>query len=150
MLYERAVAELPGSYKLWSYYLRERRAHLRSLPNHMPTSRAHRSLSLCFERALVTLHKVCSQLNAQHAHMLEHNTLADTLSSPPRLSAYPLVCISTSRLLLMSVHLIAVHLTLVHSPVHTHTHTHTHTPVRTYRCRAFGKSTWSICARHPI
>mmetsp|Transcript_16009 Transcript_16009/g.48093 ORF Transcript_16009/g.48093 Transcript_16009/m.48093 type:complete len:1025 (+) Transcript_16009:175-3249(+) len=92
-LYRRALRLLPGSYKLWSHYLRERRAALRS-PSYwlgsnasngaeaastatnnttgptatttgqklglscISTSRAHQSVSRCFEQALVTMHKM--------------------------------------------------------------------------------------------
>jgi pre-mRNA-splicing factor SYF1 len=55
LLYERAVAALPGSYKLWHAYLRERVEEARGLP---PGSPAHEALHNTFERALVTMHKM--------------------------------------------------------------------------------------------
>ncbi|CAI7786811.1 unnamed protein product, partial [Closterium sp. NIES-54] len=46
---------LPGSYKLWAAYLKERRAAVRGLPaNHA----AHAALNNAFERALVTMHRM--------------------------------------------------------------------------------------------
>ncbi|CAH8599346.1 unnamed protein product [Schistosoma bovis] len=55
MLYERAVKQLPGSYKLWYRYLRLRRVHSRSL---CPGSILHEETNNAHERALVTMHKM--------------------------------------------------------------------------------------------
>lgn len=55
LLYERAVAALPGSYKLWHAYLQERVAETRGLA---PGSPAFEALHNTFERALVTMHKM--------------------------------------------------------------------------------------------
>lgn len=55
VLYERALRALPGSYKLWNAYLLERLVAARGL---RPDDAAHEALAACFERALVTMHKV--------------------------------------------------------------------------------------------
>jgi pre-mRNA-splicing factor SYF1 len=55
LLYERAVRNLPGSYKLWHAYLRERLEPARGLPAGRPEVE---SLNNAFERALVTMHKM--------------------------------------------------------------------------------------------
>ena len=55
LLYERAVRALPGSYKLWHAYLRERLEPARGLPAGRPEVE---SLNNAFERALVTMHKM--------------------------------------------------------------------------------------------
>ncbi|XP_058079869.1 uncharacterized protein LOC131228057 [Magnolia sinica] len=55
VLYERALRALPGSYKLWHAYLRERLESVRSLPVTHPN---YSSLNNTFERALVTMHKM--------------------------------------------------------------------------------------------
>ncbi|KAJ6811311.1 pre-mRNA-splicing factor SYF1 [Iris pallida] len=55
VLYERALRALPGSYKLWHAYLRERLDLLRPLPVSHP---AYASLNDAFERALLTMHKM--------------------------------------------------------------------------------------------
>jgi pre-mRNA-splicing factor SYF1 len=55
ILYERALRELPGSFKLWYNYLRERKLQVRGLPLNDP---AYDSVNNAFERCLQTLHKV--------------------------------------------------------------------------------------------
>ncbi len=55
LLYERALRALPGSYKLWHAYLRERLETTRDLPAGRPEVEA---LNNTFERALVTMHKM--------------------------------------------------------------------------------------------
>lgn len=55
ILYERAVKALPGSYKLWHAYLRERMETVRDLPIH---HEQYGDLNNTFERALVTMHKM--------------------------------------------------------------------------------------------
>lgn len=55
VIYERAVKALPGSYKLWHAYLRERLDHARPHPIDHP---AYSSLNNTFERALATMHKM--------------------------------------------------------------------------------------------
>lgn len=55
MIYERALRELPGSYKLWSRYLRDRRKQVRALPLAHPGWNAANSVH---ERALVYMHKM--------------------------------------------------------------------------------------------
>jgi len=61
IVYERAVKELPGSYKLWKTYLDLRKQHLskRKLP-YVKAQEEWESVDDCYERALVLLHKVCS------------------------------------------------------------------------------------------
>ena len=54
VVYERAVRELPGSYKLWHGYLRDRVQW--TLTRH-PRSSAWRRTGRAFERALLTIHK---------------------------------------------------------------------------------------------
>ncbi|KAF8983985.1 hypothetical protein BGZ46_009026 [Entomortierella lignicola] len=59
VVYERAVKELPGSYKLWKAYLDQRRQHLTKLE--LPYVKAQvdwESVDDCYERALVLLHKM--------------------------------------------------------------------------------------------
>jgi pre-mRNA-splicing factor SYF1 len=57
IIYERALHELPGSYKLWKLYLDERRARHKALrlPVQHPLAEA---LIRAYERALVFLHKM--------------------------------------------------------------------------------------------
>lgn len=55
IIYERAVKALPGSYKLWHAYLRERLEIVRNLPCTHPQ---FETLNNTFERALVTMHKM--------------------------------------------------------------------------------------------
>ncbi|KAJ1998344.1 pre-mRNA-splicing factor syf1 [Coemansia thaxteri] len=52
VVFERAVQRLPGSYKLWRQYLAHREAQLRA------GSDDPRKVALCFERALLLLHKM--------------------------------------------------------------------------------------------
>ena len=52
LLFERALARLPGSYKLWMAYLEERKKRIRNLP---PTSPAYAQVNQIFERAIVHL-----------------------------------------------------------------------------------------------
>ena len=55
MLYERALKELPGSYKLWYLYLRNL---LKQVRGRCVTDPKHDQVSNCFERALVFMHKM--------------------------------------------------------------------------------------------
>ncbi|KAJ3698708.1 hypothetical protein LUZ61_002413 [Rhynchospora tenuis] len=55
ILYERALKALPGSYKLWHAYLRERLDAVRAFPITHPS---YASLNNTFERALVTMHRM--------------------------------------------------------------------------------------------
>ncbi|CAI9087648.1 OLC1v1021777C1 [Oldenlandia corymbosa var. corymbosa] len=55
VIYERALKYLPGSYKIWYAYLRERLELVRNLP---VTHYKNESLNNTFERALVTMHKM--------------------------------------------------------------------------------------------
>ncbi|PIA40996.1 hypothetical protein AQUCO_02300046v1 [Aquilegia coerulea] len=60
IIYERALKALPGSYKLWHAYLRERLQLVRNLPI-TTTATIHstyETLNNTFERALVTMHKM--------------------------------------------------------------------------------------------
>ena len=55
LLFERALKALPGSYKLWHMYLRERRDKIK---HKCITDPAYESLNNTFERALVFMHKM--------------------------------------------------------------------------------------------
>ena len=55
MLYERALKQLPGSYKLWHAYLKLRMAQVSSLSVLDP---AVKEVNNCFERSLVFMHKM--------------------------------------------------------------------------------------------
>lgn len=55
MVYERALKELPGSYKLWYAYLRTRREQLRGI---CITSPLYEEVNNAHERALVFMHKM--------------------------------------------------------------------------------------------
>ncbi|XP_028758613.1 pre-mRNA-splicing factor SYF1 [Neltuma alba] len=55
VIYERALKALPGSYKIWHAYLRERLDLVRNLPI---THSQYDTLNNTFERALVTMHKM--------------------------------------------------------------------------------------------
>uniref|UniRef100_A0A8B9H3R0 Pre-mRNA-splicing factor SYF1 n=1 Tax=Astyanax mexicanus TaxID=7994 RepID=A0A8B9H3R0_ASTMX len=55
MIYERALKELPGSYKLWYNYLRERRKQVKGK---CVTDPAYEEINNCHERALVFMHKM--------------------------------------------------------------------------------------------
>lgn len=55
VIYERALKALPGSYKLWHAYLRERLDHVRP---HPVSHQAYTALNNTFERALATMHKM--------------------------------------------------------------------------------------------
>ncbi|VDM38472.1 unnamed protein product [Toxocara canis] len=55
MVYERALKELPGSYKLWYNYLRFRR---KQISDKCPTDAAYQRLNNVYERALVFMHKM--------------------------------------------------------------------------------------------
>ncbi len=69
ILYERALRELPGSYKIWIAYLKERKLQVRGRPI---TDPSYEAVNKCFERCLVYLHKVI------HLH---HSVLFPLLSS---------------------------------------------------------------------
>lgn len=55
MLYERAVKELPGSYKIWIRYLRFR---VKQTQEKKINDSSFREANNCFERALVFMHKM--------------------------------------------------------------------------------------------
>jgi hypothetical protein len=55
LLYERALKQLPGSYKLWYKYLKYRR---RLLAEKCPTEVGYEHLNNVYERALVFMYKV--------------------------------------------------------------------------------------------
>ncbi len=55
MVFERALKELPGSYKLWYGYLKARRSQVRS---RCLTDPAYQEVNNAFERALVFMHKM--------------------------------------------------------------------------------------------
>ncbi|KAK8921171.1 hypothetical protein KSP39_PZI019937 [Platanthera zijinensis] len=55
VIYERALKALPGSYKIWNAYLRERLDRVRPLPI---SHDLYNHLNNTFERALVTMHKM--------------------------------------------------------------------------------------------
>ncbi|KAJ2398923.1 pre-mRNA-splicing factor syf1 [Coemansia sp. RSA 2559] len=57
IIYERAVQQLPGSYKLWKSYLDHRTSQL-SKQNPVQFEEEYRKVKLCFERALLHLHKM--------------------------------------------------------------------------------------------
>ncbi|CAG8796679.1 7105_t:CDS:2, partial [Gigaspora rosea] len=56
-VYERALKELPGSYKLWKQYLDLRREQVQDL-NSVKYEKEYLKVNNCFERALVLLHKM--------------------------------------------------------------------------------------------
>ncbi|XP_078091040.1 pre-mRNA-splicing factor SYF1 [Mustelus asterias] len=55
MIYERALKELPGSYKLWYNYLKQRRKQVKG---RCITDPAFEEVNNCHERALVFMHKM--------------------------------------------------------------------------------------------
>ncbi|XP_034477474.1 pre-mRNA-splicing factor syf1 homolog isoform X2 [Drosophila innubila] len=55
LVYERALKELPGSYKIWYNYLRTRRKQVRGK---IPTDPMYEQVNNTFERALVFMHKM--------------------------------------------------------------------------------------------
>ncbi|XP_062128009.1 pre-mRNA-splicing factor syf1 homolog [Drosophila sulfurigaster albostrigata] len=55
LVYERALKELPGSYKIWYNYLRTRRKQVRG---RIPTDPMYEQVNNTFERALVFMHKM--------------------------------------------------------------------------------------------
>lgn len=55
IVYERALKELPGSYKLWYNYLKTRRKQIR---NRCITDPGYEEVNNAFERALVFMHKM--------------------------------------------------------------------------------------------
>lgn len=57
ILYERALKNLPGSYKLWKQYL-ELRLSMISKKNSVTQPDVFRKTTLCFERSLLYLHKM--------------------------------------------------------------------------------------------
>ncbi|XP_055919074.1 pre-mRNA-splicing factor syf1 homolog [Eupeodes corollae] len=54
-IYERALKELPGSYKIWYHYLRARRNQVRGS---CASDVMYEEVNNCFERALVFMHKM--------------------------------------------------------------------------------------------
>ncbi|XP_075758287.1 pre-mRNA-splicing factor SYF1 [Pelodiscus sinensis] len=55
LIYERALKELPGSYKLWYNYLKQRRKQVK---NRCVTDPGYEEVNNCHERALVFMHKM--------------------------------------------------------------------------------------------
>uniref|UniRef100_A0A452IPG3 Pre-mRNA-splicing factor SYF1 n=1 Tax=Gopherus agassizii TaxID=38772 RepID=A0A452IPG3_9SAUR len=55
LIYERALKELPGSYKLWYNYLKQRRKQVK---NRCVTDPSYEEVNNCHERALVFMHKL--------------------------------------------------------------------------------------------
>ncbi|CAG9566666.1 unnamed protein product [Danaus chrysippus] len=55
IIYERALKELPGSFKLWYNYLKLRRKQIRG---RCITDPAYEDVNNCFERSLVFMHKM--------------------------------------------------------------------------------------------
>jgi hypothetical protein len=55
VVFERALKHLPGSYKLWHRYLKDRREQLKG---HSPLGAAANQTVVVFERALVYMHKM--------------------------------------------------------------------------------------------
>lgn len=55
MIFERALKELPGSYKLWYNYLRTRRKQVRGK---CPTDPMYEEVNNTFERSIVFMHKM--------------------------------------------------------------------------------------------
>lgn len=55
LLYERALKQLPGSYKLWFNYLIERKKHVKG---QCIASKAYKAVNNAFERALVYMNKM--------------------------------------------------------------------------------------------
>lgn len=55
LLYERALKQLPGSYKLWFSYLIERKKQVKG---QCIASKAYKAVNNAFERALVYMNKV--------------------------------------------------------------------------------------------
>jgi len=55
LIFERALKELPGSYKLWYNYLKVRRKQMK---NRVVTDPGYDAVNNCFERALVFMHKM--------------------------------------------------------------------------------------------
>ncbi|XP_038206702.1 pre-mRNA-splicing factor syf1 homolog [Zerene cesonia] len=55
LIYERALKELPGSFKLWYNYLKLRRTQIRGK---CITDPAYEDVNNCFERSLVFMHKM--------------------------------------------------------------------------------------------
>ncbi|XP_058026440.1 pre-mRNA-splicing factor SYF1 [Ahaetulla prasina] len=55
LIYERALKELPGSYKLWYNYLKQRRKQVKSK---CVTDSCYEEVNNCHERALVFMHKM--------------------------------------------------------------------------------------------
>ncbi|KAG9488660.1 hypothetical protein GDO78_004942 [Eleutherodactylus coqui] len=58
LIYERALKELPGSYKLWYAYLKQRRKQVK---RRCITDPAFEEVNNCHERALVFMHKLCPE-----------------------------------------------------------------------------------------
>jgi len=87
MIYERAVAKLPGSYKLWMRYLTERRERVAHLPITHP---AYKAVNHCYDRALVHMHKMpliwrdyCSFLASQQLVTTTRHAFDRALRSLP-------------------------------------------------------------------
>jgi len=86
-LHERALRCLPGSYKLWRSYLQDRVKQCRSKPI---THKRYEKLNRCYERALVTLHKMpriwsdfCEHLIAQRKVTRTRRTFDRALKALP-------------------------------------------------------------------
>ena len=55
LVFERALKELPGSYKLWYNYLKVRRKQMKG---RCVTDPGYDAVNSCFERCLVWMHKM--------------------------------------------------------------------------------------------
>ena len=74
MIFERALKELPGSYKLWIRYLRLRVEQTKSRSILDPI---YRDTNNCFERALVFMHKM-PRIWIEYLQLLVHESLITT------------------------------------------------------------------------
>eukprot|EP00854_Cymbomonas_tetramitiformis_P009271 gene9271-10982_t len=73
LLFERACRALPGSYKLWYAYLKERQEAIRgTCIDHS----SYEALNNCYERALVTMHKMPRiwEMYLKHLNSQKHFT----------------------------------------------------------------------------
>ena len=86
-IYERALKNLPGSYKLWFKYITERKRRVRGL---RLTHARYEKANQTFERALVYLHKMpriwidfCEFLLSQRLYTRARHALNDALKALP-------------------------------------------------------------------
>eukprot|EP01103_Thecamoeba_quadrilineata_P014553 TRINITY_DN4366_c0_g1_i1.p1 TRINITY_DN4366_c0_g1~~TRINITY_DN4366_c0_g1_i1.p1 ORF type:complete len:886 (+),score=201.57 TRINITY_DN4366_c0_g1_i1:55-2712(+) len=86
-IYERALNELPGSYKLWHNYLKERMTHVQGK---FITDSAYEAVNATFERCLTYMHKMpriwieyCQFLVNQIQHTRTRRTFDRALAALP-------------------------------------------------------------------